>query len=196
MKFSLFINCGILFTLFVQSCAVLPTCTNSRMPTIEVQVNNTESNHDDYINTTGFVACRARIINFNKEFGSGLNFPGGVEVELRNKRLSSDLLVSPTGSGITTSFFTTLPGDGSWFNFFIRGNALSNQDKSSIIEVATAGASCNEVVVARKGLMVSNLPPIITEYNPQVSIEVGSVSTVDDYIAWNPVLPLLVTTQT
>ncbi len=187
MKRTFFIFYGIILTLLAQSCAVLPTCTNSRMPIIEVQVNNTESNHDDYIGTSGFVSCRARITNFNKEFGSGLNFPGGVEIELRNKRLSSDLIISPTNSGTSTSFFTNLPGNGGWFTFFIRGNALSTQDKSSIIEIATAGATCNEVVVARKGLMVSNSPSPISGSNPQVAIEVGSISTGDDYIAWNPV---------
>jgi tyrosinase len=187
MKESFFIYCGILITLLSQSCAVLPTCTNSRMPTIEVQVNNTESNHDDYITTSGFVPCRARIINFNKEFGSGLNFPGGVEIEVRNKRLSSDLIISPTNSGISTSFFTTLPGNGGWFDFFISGNALSTQDKSSIIEIATAGVTCNEVVVARKGLMVTNTPPPISNTSPQVAIAIASISTADDYIAWNPV---------
>jgi tyrosinase len=64
---------------------------------------------------------------------------------------------------------------------------LSTQDKSSIIEIATAGATCNEVVVARKGLLVSNTPAPIPNTRPQVAIEVGSVSTADDYIAWNPV---------
>jgi len=187
MKHTFFIYYGIFIALLVQSCAVLPTCTNSRMPTVEIQVNNTESNHDDYVTTTGFISCRARIVNFNKEFGTGLNFPGGTDIEFRNKRLSTDLIISTTSSGTSSSFFATLPGNGGWFNFFIRGNSLSTQDKSSIIEIATAGATCNEVVVARKGLMVSNSPAPIPNTNPQVAIEVGSISTADDYIAWNPV---------
>jgi hypothetical protein len=173
--------------LMLHSCAVIPTCTGNRMPTVEIQVNNSESNHDDYVGTGGFIPCRARIVNFNREFGSGLNFPGGVEVEFRNKRLSSDLIVSSTAAGASTSFFATLPGNGGWFDFFVRGNSVSAQDKASIIEMATAGATCNEVVVARKGLMVSNAaPPIPTAGRPQVAIEVGSISTLDDYISWAP----------
>ncbi|TGD57930.1 tyrosinase family protein [Flavobacterium humi] len=187
MKHYYFIFCCVIMVLFANSCAVIPTCPNSRMPIIEIQVNNTESNHDDYIGTSGFIQCRARITNFNKDFGSGLQFPGGVEVEFRNKRLSSDLFISTTNSGVTTSFFTTLPGNGGWFNFFVKGNSLSAADKASIIEIATAGASCNEVVIARKGLMVSSSPGPIPNTRPQVAIEVGSITTIDDYIAWNPV---------
>jgi tyrosinase len=168
------------------SCAVIPTCTNRMMPVVEVQVNNTSSNHDDYINTTGYVPCRARITNFSK-YPNGLNFPGGVEVEFRNKRLSTDLIVSTNNANTTTSFFGTLPGSGGWFDFFIRGSVASSIDKANILELATAGATCNEVVIARKGLMVTTSPPPIPNTLPQVEIEVASTSTIDDYIAWNPV---------
>jgi tyrosinase len=176
-----------IFVILMQSCAVVPTCPNSSMPTIEIQVNNTESNHDDYISTSGFIPCRARIVNIRGGINNRPIFPTGVEVEIRNKRLSSDLIISAASSGSSTSFFTTLPGDGSWLNFFIRGNAISSQDKSSIIEIATAGVTCNEVVAARKGLMVSGAPSPIPNTLPQVAIEVGSIATIDDYISWSPV---------
>jgi tyrosinase len=168
------------------NCAVNPRCPNQLMPVVEVQINNTASNHDDYANTSTFIPCRARIVNTNKVIGGGLNFPGGVEVEVRNRKLSTDLRVSPVNSGTSTQFFATLPANGGWLDFFIRGNTLSSADKSAILELATAGATCNEVVLSRKGLMVVNTPPIPASGRPQVEIEVGSISCLDDYITWSP----------
>ena len=178
----------ILFYLFVlaglSSCAVNPRCPTQLMPIIEVQIGNTASTHDDYIGTGSFTACRARIINFEKN-STTLNFQGGVEVEVRNRRLSSDLIVSSTSSGTTPFFFTTLLGNGGWFNFFIRGTTNSSVDKSAILEIATAAVSCNEVVLTRKGLMVTASPPIPAG-RPQVEIEVGTISHLDDYVNWTP----------
>jgi tyrosinase len=180
---------SLLILIGLSSCAVNPRCPTQLMPVVEVQVNNTSSNHDDYISTGGFTSCRARITNV-RQFSTSpspgpLNFPGGVEIEVRNRRLASELIISPTNSGTTTSFFATLPDDGSWLNFFIRGNSLSTTDKSTILELATASVSCNEVVVTRKGLMVTNTPPLPTGA-PQVEIQVGSISHLDDYITWAP----------
>lgn len=175
------------FALFFSNCAVLPSCPNQLMPIIEVQVNNTASTHDDYINTTAFTPCRARILNVRTVFGNNLNYPGGVEIEIRNIPLATALTVSTTSSGGSASFFNTLPGDGSWFNFFIRGNSASTVDKSAIIEVATAGASCNEVVLSRTGLMVpSGASPIPTAATQRIEVEVGGTSHLDDYITWSP----------
>lgn len=171
---------------FCSNCAVNPRCPGQLAPIVEVQVNNTGSTHDDYVSTSAFIPCRARIVNANKPIGRGLNFPGGVEVEVRNRKLSTDLRVSPVNSGTSTQFFATLPANGGWFDFFIRGNANSAADKAAILELATAGATCNEVVLSRKGLMVTSSPPIPASGRPQVEIEVGSISTLDDYLTWSP----------
>lgn len=168
--------CFLITQILLSGCAVVPTCPNQLLPVIEVQVNNTASTHDDYLTTSGYTPCRARITNVNKVLSSGLNFPGGVEVELRNKRLSTDLTVSPTSSGSTTSFFATLPGNGNWLDFFIKGNTTSSVDKSAILEIASAGVTCNEVVLTRKGVMVPTGASPIPGTRPQVEIEVGSIS--------------------
>lgn len=165
-------------------CAVNPVCPTALLPIVEVQVNNSASTHDDYIGTATSTPCRARIVNVNR-FNGGLNFPGGVEVEVRNRRLSTDLNIATTSGGTGSFFFTTLPGDGSWMDFFIRGTAVSTADKGAILEIATAGVSCNEVALSRKGLMVTASPPIPGS-RPQLEIEVGSVSNLDDYITWAP----------
>ena len=184
-NFFLFILLSALIGIW-SGCAVNPRCPGELMPIVEVQINNTASNHDDYVNTSTFIPCRARIVNANKAFGSGLNFPGGVEVEVRNRKLSTDLRVSLVNSGTSTQFFTTLPANGGWQDFFIRGNTASSTDKSAILELATAGSTCNEVVLSRKGLMVENTPPIPASGRPQVEIEVGSISCLDDYVTWSP----------
>ena len=77
---------GILFGL--SSCAVNPRCPSQLMPIVEVQINNTASTHDDYIGTGSSMSCRARIINVTNGNSSTLNFPAGMQVELRNRRLS------------------------------------------------------------------------------------------------------------
>ncbi len=177
------------FMLLLSNCAVDPTCPDNLLPIVEIQINNTPSNHDDYLSTTSFTPCRARITNVTKFNSSDLNFPGGVEIESRNINLpggtSNPLTISTMASGSSSSFFATLPEDGGWFNFFIRGNALSSVDKEAILEMATAGVSCNEVVLGRKGTMtVSGSPPISSGSGNLVSIAIGSTTTLDDYVGW------------
>lgn len=176
--------------LLMSNCAVIPTCPNQIMPIVEVQINNSGSSHDDYVNTTSFTPCRVRIANPRTVFGNNLNFPGGVEVEIRNIPLATNLTVSPTSSAGSAAFFTTLPANGGWLDFFIRGNTTSTVDKSAIVEVATAGATCNEVVLSRTGLMVpSGASPISSTTQPRVEVEVGGyVSHLDDYITWSPTI--------
>ena len=173
----------LLFLTGASNCAVNPRCPTALLPVVEVQVNNSASTHDDYISTGAFTSCRARITNFNN-FNGNPNFPGGVEVEFRNRRLSTDLIISPVNAGVTSSFFSTLPANGGWFSFFIKGNLLSAVDKSAILELATAGVTCNEVSLTRTGLMVGT-PPIPSN-RPQLEIEVGSISRLDDYLTWAP----------
>ena len=65
------------------NCATIPPCAGSLLPIVEIQINNTASNHDDYGSTASDTPARARITNVTA-FGGGKNFPGGVAIELRN----------------------------------------------------------------------------------------------------------------
>ena len=81
----------------------------------------------------------------------------------------------------------TLPGNGSWLSFWVKGTGTSAIDKSAIIEMATSGSCSNgmtDVVVARKAMMIpSGAPPIAVAANPQVEIEINSTpATLDDYV--------------
>ena len=176
------------YLLLSTGCAVNPRCPGSLLPIVEVQVNNTPSNHDDYGSTASFTGCRARITNYAKLFG-GYNFPGGVSVEIRNPNSTTNLVFTTSSSATTgsSSIFAVLPQDGSWLNFYTEGTTTSTIDKSISIEMATAG-SCSEVVLARKAMMVpAGSPPISpTASLPRVELELGSVATLDDYITWSP----------
>ena len=171
--------------------AVIPACPDRLLPIIEVQINNTSSNHDDYGSTNIYTVCSARIINYADSVGNK-NFPGGLPVELRNPVSISKLVFSNIGdtdSG-TASVFDTLPEDGSWFTFFVKGIVTSKIDKTAIIEIALADVTCFDAVLARKALMIPSGPAPIPFYEdrPRVEIEIGSVSTLDDYVTWSPKL--------
>ncbi|MEJ0101744.1 MAG: tyrosinase family protein [Bacteroidota bacterium] len=174
--------------LLMSRCAVIPTCPNELLPVVEIQINNTASNHDDYGTVSSFTACRARITNYAR-FGGGYNFPGGVSVELRNPNSSGNLQYSAIANPVigTPSVFITLPEDGGWFNFSIKGNTANMVDKAISIEMSTAG-SCDEVVLARKALMIAKGDPPISQTAAlgRVELEIGSVATLDDYITWSP----------
>jgi len=184
LLFSMLCLGSMTFMLF--RCAVIPICPGSLMPIVEIQVNNTASNHDDYGSTTSYTTCRARITNFSK-FGGGKNFPGGVTVEFRNPSFVSNLQFSSSGGAAagSASIFQTLPDDGGWLTFYVKGTATSAVEKSAIIEIATSG-TCDEVVVARKAMMIPSGAAPIASTLPQVEVEVGSVSTLDDYVTWAP----------
>jgi tyrosinase len=175
-------------SLLLSSCATIPTCPNQLLPIVEIQVNNTASNHDDYGTISAYIPAQARLTNWQK-FGGGLNFPGGVVVDVWNPAGSSNLTFSTVGGAAagTATIPRTLPDNGGWSPFFVKGIATSTLDKSASIEIATTGA-CKEVVLARKAMMIYTVAPPIppAPARPRVEIEIGSVATLDDYIAWNP----------
>ena len=203
-KATLVLSLMCLFTmpLLLTNCGPMnPRCPFNLLPIVEIQINSTASNHDDYGSTAGYTSCRARVTNFGAPtfrlpffelpFGGGKNFPGGVSVELRNSAGSSNLVFSASGGRAagSPSIFATLPDDGGWLTFYVKGTVTNAVDKTASVEMATAGATCNEVVLARKAMMVPlGAPPIpAAPSRPRVEIEVASVSTLDDYITWAPV---------
>jgi tyrosinase len=181
--------CLSLMPLVFSNCARNPICPGNLLPIVDIQINNTASNHDDYGTTSAYTICQARLTNATG-FNNAKNFPGGVAVELRNPAASSNLVFSASGSGAgAASIFVTLPDNGGWFTFYVKGTVTNAVDKTTSVEMATAGASCAEVVLARKAMMIpSGAAPIpAAPARPRVEIEVGSVATLDDYIAWAPV---------
>ena len=189
LQFQKFMPFLFIVSIWASGCAVIPRCPTALLPIIETQINNSYGSEDDYLSTTSFTPCRVRITNFSK-YPSGFNFPGGVEVEIRNIVPSSGLLFSTTATGAgSSSIFVTVPQDGSVLNFFVKGTSTNTVDKSAIIEVATAGASCGEVVLTRTAAMVpaGAAPIAVTPTSPLVQLEIANTSKLDDYVAWAPV---------
>lgn len=171
--------------------AFIPTCPDGLLPIVEVQINNTASNHDDYGSTNTYTICSARLTNARDTLGN-YYFPGGVPVEIRNPADRPGLIFSTTNDSYEdlASLFVTLPEDGSWFTFFLKGNRTDTIDKSAIIEIASAGTTCSDVVLAREALMIpaDSIPIPQIPDRSRVEIEVGSISTLDDYLTWSPKL--------
>jgi len=170
-----------------QTGAIIASCPDKLMPEIEIQINNTASNEDDYGSKVAYTVCRVRIVNCKDANGNTI-FAGGVPVEFENASgANSNLLFSPTGgtSKGAKFIFQNLPEDGSWLTFYVKGSSINSVDKTSIIELATTWTGCSEVVIARKAMMIGTSP--IQASLPQVEIQIGSsISTIDDYITWAP----------
>jgi len=172
--------------LLLGRCATLAPCPGELLPVVEIQVNNSASSHDDYGKTISGTPLRARITN---PLGPGgvQNFPGGVGVEVRNPAPTGSLRFANTAfEAGALAMFRTLPADGGWNNFFVRGTATNTVDKSAIVELVTAN-TCDEVVLARKAMMIPPDEPPITGGNPLVEVEINNTpATLDDYVAWSP----------
>jgi len=156
------------------------------VPQIEVQINQTPEQIDDYTPNGTYVPCRARIINY--QTGSTINFSGGLAVHIKNYGTTGGQLnFSTTGVGAGTSTLNIiLPEDGTWGNFYARGTANSTIDKDAIIELAENRDITSDIVLARKAMMVTASPPALPA--AKVEIRIGATSTIDDYFTWSPQL--------
>lgn len=173
--------------LLLTSCATIAPCPNNLLPIVEIQMNSTASNHDDYGTTTANLVSRARITN-PTNFNGAPNFANDVAIEVRNPAGISNLGFATSALGTPApSLFLNLPSAGGWLTFYVRGNSTSSVDKSAIVEISTAG-SCDETVLARKAMMIPfTAPPIPATTAQQFEIEINhSSATLDDYVAWSP----------
>ena len=157
------------------------------VPQIEIQINQTAEQIDDYVTTGAFIPCQARIINY-KYLNAALNFPSGVDVQYRNHRSQGGQLnFSATNAGLGTATLNrTLPADGSWGVFYVRGTANSTIDKDAIIEVLENRVTNDGIVLSRKGMQV--VPSIAALPSPKVEITFNAESNIDDYLTWSPMV--------
>ncbi|MEM9545065.1 MAG: tyrosinase family protein [Bacteroidota bacterium] len=178
-----------LFLLLVQCSEVpLPDSTagvSRDMPVIEIQINDTETTADDYVNATTAASCRMRLLNPNS-FGSDIT------VRLQNiDLLNEKIRFSLTSAGTYANFLITdIPEDGSWSNLYILGigSNMSSIDKDAVIEVKENRVNLRNIVLARKALMTTTSPPInIVGTFPEIEVQInGNATTIDDYITWSP----------
>jgi tyrosinase len=159
---------------------VVPTRPAERLALVELQINNTATQADDYVPAGVATPARLRLIN-------GAALAGPVPVTLKNLDFQSAPALAFAASGAPTaaSLDLTLPVNGSWVPFVVAGGAgqASSRDKDAVIEILERRV--DGIVLGRKSLMVSGANP--TGPPPfRVEIEVGGLETIDDYLTWRP----------
>ena len=175
---------------FFTNCAVNALRTSEEMPLIEIQINNSPQTLDDYVSTTAYVPCRARLLNHHK-FAIGstppFTFPTNLPVVLQNRfnGLGGIIgLATSSGGTVTSSLNAIIPRDGTWYNFYIRGTTSSTRDKDAVLEMRENRITTDNIVLTRKALMVTASPPPTA--TPEVEMIISLQSHIDDYVTWSP----------
>ncbi len=163
-----------------------PSVDRGVMPEIELQINNTASTSDDYIND--IVPCRLRVVN-------QLDFVTDIQVSLENvaTELGVPVLFSYTTSSSQSGFITLLiPANGEWADLYIRpnDNIQSQRDKDVIIQTTLrrpnpVGGPRAGTILGRKAMMISDSPPDFAPANIELQIN-NNASSADDYLTWSP----------
>jgi len=163
-----------------------PSVDRGVMPEIELQINNTASTGDDYID--GIIPCRLRVVN-------QLDFVTDVQVSLENvdTGLGLPLLFSYTTTSSQSGFITLLiPANGDWTEIYIQpnGNVQSQRDKDLIVQMTLrhpnpAGGPRSGTLLGRKAMMITNSPPDFAPANIELQIN-NNASSADDYLTWSP----------
>lgn len=158
--------------------AVNPLRPAERLPLVEVEIRNTATQSDDYVQAA---AAPARIRMANAA-------AVGVDVPVTLKNLTfqdAPQLHFGAAAASNPTLDLTLPADGSWVSFMVAGapGAASTRDKDAVVEVLENRV--DGVVLARKSLAVLASP--IPAAAPAVQIQVGAAAIVDDYVGWRPV---------
>lgn len=160
---------------------VVPTRPAELLPRVELQIDNTATQADDYVGTAATPA-RIRLLN-------PMDPPTPVPITLKNLdyQPAPQLVLAPSGTPSANTLDLTLPGDGAWVPFVVAGmgGQLSQRDKDAVIEILERRP--DGIVLGRKSLMVVRRPTPIGPPPFQVEIQLGGAETIDDYVAWRPV---------
>lgn len=152
---------------------------NGPLVRVELQINNTATQADDYVPAGVATPARLRVLNPTE-------ISTAVPITLKNVDFQTGPdLVFGTTAPTSSTIDLTLPNDGSWVPFVLAGEVgqRSARDKDAIIEIVERAA--DGVVLGRKALMVARSTPI----GPppwRVEIEIGGPETIDDYVTWSP----------
>ena len=159
----------------------VPTRPSEKLARVELQINNTATQSDDYILGTAPAPARIRLLNPSVPAAP-------IPVTLKNIDFqpAPSLVFGTSGTPTAPTLDLTLPGDGSWVPFVVAGGPgqLSQRDKDAVIEILERRP--DGIVLGRKSLMVATKAP--TGPPPwRVEVQLGGVETIDDYVAWRPV---------
>jgi tyrosinase len=158
--------------------ALVPTRPADRLPLIEIEIRNTASQSDDYVGTA---PAPARI-----RLQAGPAITAAVPVTLKNLEFQSAPALQFGAGAVANdaSLDLTLPADGAWVSFVVRGapGQNSTRDKDAVIEVLESRT--DGIVLGRKALMVAPAP--VAPGEPAIELQVGQGPIVDDYVTWRP----------
>lgn len=170
-------------------CAQIPTRPQELLPIVEIEINNTPTQYDDYVSVVPDVVTQARIRVTNVGAAS---LPNDVDVVLANldpcpgSCTGGQVLLGISSPPMANILPLTLPKSGTWVDFFIAGRPgyPSTFDKDAILEVTED--LLDGIVLARHALLVTQASGTGTA-GPAVTFEIAnSPSTLDDYVTWAP----------
>lgn len=163
-------------------CATVPTRPAERLALVEIQINNTSTQSDDYVAAApGTTAARVRIGNVG--FAA---VPADVPVEIRNMdpTFGGQVAVGTTCASLAGSAFVVLPRSGAWVNLCLRSTTPSTVDKDAVLEVLENRT--DGIVLARAAFQTGGAAPTVAA-NKHVDVRwQDSVATADDYVTWVP----------
>ena len=169
-----------ILTISTSGCPRVPTRPGEFLPIVELQINNSPEQTDDYVTPSAVTPSRIRIFN-----ESSINLDVPVRLENMDTTYGGQVRFGISGTPSQFSLDLTLPEDGAWVDFLITGLAsgLSVRDKDAVIQVIESRV--DGVVLGRKALMV---PAGFAALGgaPRIELRLGSVATIDDYLTWAP----------
>jgi tyrosinase len=174
-----------IFLIGAGGCATVPTRPNDLLPLVEVQLNNTATHRDDITSILPVAQLPGRMRISNPQSTGGIQ--ADVAVVLTNIQdcgtYCGHLRFSPTGAGpFLSTYPMTLPRDGSWVPFVVRGMDASLTVTDAVMEIRENIGGGN--VLGRYGVFVSDNSSLTTPALSAVIDIARTPGTLDDYLTW------------
>lgn len=174
---------AIFLILLLNACTNNPARPDEDFPFVHVSLNNTTETIDDYVSTgsSNRIPCTLRLSNSSR-------FDTDIDVTIQSLTSTGGgaITFSSTSSGSGTSFLNLiLPEDGSSVTFYVIGSSTGSVYGDVAVEVVENRTGADNIVLARKALLVTNSLPVIPSELIEVQIN-NNFSTIDDYLTWSP----------
>jgi tyrosinase len=184
----------ILLALAAGGCASVATRPSELLPIIELQINNTATQSDDYLGPPpATTPARARIVNIEYTvnfFGPivvrGVNVDVPVEITNMDRNFGGQVSFGANCNSLAGSAFVTLPKDGSWVDLCLGTQTASTSDKDAVIQVRENRT--DGVVLARVGVQTGGTGLSVPTAS-QIEMGFGfllTVGSMDSYVSWVP----------
>jgi tyrosinase len=173
----------VLALVILTGCASVATRPAEELPLVEIEIQSTPETIDDAVFPEGTVGARARLANHTR-------FSSAVPVWLQAFETEAGGRITFGASGAiatAASLSASLPEDGSWFSFLVRGKSASSRERDVAIEVRERRTSLDGTILARAALTVTKISPPVPKARVEVQLH-DTAATLDDYLTWSPSL--------